>query len=425
MVTVAVEGCCHGALNTIYESLKPDVKLLLICGDFQAIRNTTDLQTLNVPAKYRQPGDFPDYYSGVRKAPVLTIFIGGNHECSSYMRELQYGGWVAPNIYYLGEFGSVWYKGIKITGALGIWNARSFYTKQRLDYLLPYDASSLRLVYHLKPKNLLKLLLSGRSDVCMSHDWPQGIWKFGNERELLRKKKFFKEDMQSGKLGSPGARAALERLEPRYWFSLHLHVKFTATFERNVEVVVKPETTDEIALDMDAESADNDEGISGIDDNMSEEKRKRRKVIKKTLFLALDKCLKGRSFMDTLEIEPDEEHPSAKSGSLHYDARGLAVQMVVERFIKNNSDQWRALDPQVILNLALLRVALIEELEKAVEEETTKLERESPDLVVPNNFEITAPTMNTTPLPPLQYWPNPQTQHLCLEFKLLLPSHEA
>ena len=43
------------------------------------------------------------YYSGEKKAPVLTIFIGGNHEASNHMQELSYGGWVAPNIYYLGR----------------------------------------------------------------------------------------------------------------------------------------------------------------------------------------------------------------------------------------------------------------------------------------------------------------------------------
>lgn len=42
------------------------------------------------------------YYSGEKKAPVLTIFIGGNHEASNHLQELPYGGWVAPNIYYLG-----------------------------------------------------------------------------------------------------------------------------------------------------------------------------------------------------------------------------------------------------------------------------------------------------------------------------------
>lgn len=43
------------------------------------------------------------YYSGEKTAPILTIFIGGNHEASNYLAELPYGGWVCPNIYYMGE----------------------------------------------------------------------------------------------------------------------------------------------------------------------------------------------------------------------------------------------------------------------------------------------------------------------------------
>lgn len=56
------------------------------------------------------------YYSGEKKAPVLTIFIGGNHEASNYLQELPYGGWVAPNIYYLGRAGVVNFGGIRIGG---------------------------------------------------------------------------------------------------------------------------------------------------------------------------------------------------------------------------------------------------------------------------------------------------------------------
>ena len=46
---------------------------------------------------------FHRYYSGEKTAPILTIFIGGNHEASNYLCELPYGGWVCPNIYYMGE----------------------------------------------------------------------------------------------------------------------------------------------------------------------------------------------------------------------------------------------------------------------------------------------------------------------------------
>jgi lariat debranching enzyme len=40
-------------------------------------------------------------------APVLTLVVGGNHEASNYMLDLFHGGWLAPNIYYLGAAGVV------------------------------------------------------------------------------------------------------------------------------------------------------------------------------------------------------------------------------------------------------------------------------------------------------------------------------
>lgn len=57
---IAVEGCCHGELDKIYETIaymekKEGVKvdLLLCCGDFQAVRNEEDMKCMAVPAKYR------------------------------------------------------------------------------------------------------------------------------------------------------------------------------------------------------------------------------------------------------------------------------------------------------------------------------------------------------------------------------------
>lgn len=56
---VAVEGCAHGELEKIYETIQSieneegfKVDLLLCCGDFQATRNLDDLQTMAVPQKY-------------------------------------------------------------------------------------------------------------------------------------------------------------------------------------------------------------------------------------------------------------------------------------------------------------------------------------------------------------------------------------
>ena len=41
-----------------------------------------------VSPKYYSMQSFHKYYSGEKKAPVLTIFIGGNHEASNHLWEL-------------------------------------------------------------------------------------------------------------------------------------------------------------------------------------------------------------------------------------------------------------------------------------------------------------------------------------------------
>ncbi|KAI8426186.1 hypothetical protein MSG28_005120, partial [Choristoneura fumiferana] len=98
---IAVEGCAHGELEKIYECIETlqereefRIDLLICCGDFQSVRNKDDLLSMAVPEKYQNICTFYKYYSGEKQAPVLTIFIGGNHEASNYLQELPYGGWV-------------------------------------------------------------------------------------------------------------------------------------------------------------------------------------------------------------------------------------------------------------------------------------------------------------------------------------------
>lgn len=62
---IAIEGCCHGELDKIYDTLQYlerreniKVDLLLICGDFQAVRNRADLECMAVPKKYQQLNTF-------------------------------------------------------------------------------------------------------------------------------------------------------------------------------------------------------------------------------------------------------------------------------------------------------------------------------------------------------------------------------
>jgi lariat debranching enzyme len=233
-VKVAVVGCCHGELDTIYTKITtlPDhlhPELLIICGDFQSLRTESDFSSIAMPDKYKRLGDFHEYYTGKKKAPVLTIFIGGNHECGDYLTQLPHGGWVAPQIWYMGFSGIVWFKGLRIAGISGIYKDFDFY-QQRLE-TTPLVGRAVRSVYHTRFEDVLQMLLIRDLNVnCfISHDWPVGIVYHGDMEKLLRRKPFFRGDIEKGQLGNPWYMTLLNQLMPNYWFSAHLHVKFEAT----------------------------------------------------------------------------------------------------------------------------------------------------------------------------------------------------
>jgi lariat debranching enzyme len=179
---VAVEGCCHGSLSAIYDTIhqyesnkSTKVDLLLICGDFQALRSEHDFPSLAVPPKYYSLGTFHQYYSGAKRAPLLTIVIGGNHEASNYMWELYHGGWLAENIYYLGAAGSVIVNGLRIAGASGIYKDGDYnkggsdtwiwgegeltpwYVVGRFE-TVPYNHSTMRSTYHTRKYDITRLM---------------------------------------------------------------------------------------------------------------------------------------------------------------------------------------------------------------------------------------------------------------------------
>ena len=56
----------------------------------------------------------------------MLLAVGGNHEASNHLWELYHGGWVAPNIYYLGHAGVVNFGGARIAGLSGIFNDRHY-----------------------------------------------------------------------------------------------------------------------------------------------------------------------------------------------------------------------------------------------------------------------------------------------------------
>ena len=237
---IAVEGCGHGTLDAIYTSVAhsceirgwPDVDLLIICGDFQAVRTQQDLNVTAMPEKYRQMGDFWAYYYGHKTAPYLTVFVGGNHEASNHLSELYYGGWVAPNIYYLGAANVIRFGPVKISAMSGIYEERD-YNKNHHERL-PYSSQGMRTIYRLREVDVRKLLAyRSQVDIGISHDWPRAIEWLGDHQTLFRIKNFLLQESLQDQLGSKGAIDVLDRLRPAHWFSAHMHFQFVA--EKNHE----------------------------------------------------------------------------------------------------------------------------------------------------------------------------------------------
>jgi lariat debranching enzyme len=352
-VTIAIEGCCHGELDGIYERLarheqstgRP-IDLLLCCGDFQSVRNIADFHSMAVPPKYRTLGSFYRYYSGQQRAPILTVFIGGNHEASQPLQELYYGGWVAPNVYYLGAAGVVRYKGIGIGGISGIYKSHD-YKKGRFE-TFPLDNSALRSIYHVREVDVYRLKCYAQTartirpaspvvNIMLSHDWPRGIEHHGNTEGLLKKKPFFRDEVQQNCLGSPPNEELLLAIKPPWWFSAHLHVKFKATMRHSKEKDVKQQHKLQLTPSQVIKSSSASAPLSTTTEERPNQTTEFIAMTGEdpcsgadltdmmTQFLSLDKCLPRRHFLSIVHIEKPLGREDDNSSGLSYDPEWLAV----------------------------------------------------------------------------------------------------
>ncbi|XP_065211972.1 lariat debranching enzyme B isoform X1 [Planococcus citri] len=370
---IAIVGCAHGKLDQIYDNLKRDhrnekIDLVICCGDFQAARNESDLQCMAVPPKYRSMGSFYKYYSGEKQAPVLTLFIGGNHEASNFMQELPYGGWVAPKIYYMGYAAVIRVGPLRIGGLSGIHKPFDF--DKGHHERAPYEEGSLRSVYHIRNIEVFRLKqVSGVMDIMLSHDWPQEVYNSGCIKTLLMNKPYFKREVDANTLGNKPCKELLDHLKPNYWFAAHLHTKFSALVDHKCK------------------------------ENPGENR--------KTAFLALDKCLPRRKYHEIIDIPSDENNSEIE---LYYDLEWLTILHLTDHLMSSrkstnsmpnstsSGERWMFTPTEDEKNFVLLRM--------------------NNDLKIPLNFERTARcyeynrNSRSKPDPPKAI-PNPQTEIFC------------
>lgn len=317
-IHVAIQGCAHGQLRRIYESVnslknKPDI--LLILGDFQSLLTKYDFKTCAIPPKYAKLGDFHLYYTGQLKAPVLTVFIGGNHENMGQLTKLPYGGYVAENIYYMGACNVINFMGIKLGGISGIYNEYDHLHERTEWDQIDWNREK-RNTYHVRDSELVPLaMMKSPISLIMSHDWPTEIAKYGDLKKLLKQKPYFKDEINDNTLGSPLNFYLLKKLRPEWWVSAHLHVFFTAEYKHDRKL-----NEDEIDLDLDLDMkvSTNKDGGKVADDDQNQ--------CTETKFMALDKC-KGADttkHLTQISLEYDENHPTCKDRALYWDPEFLA-----------------------------------------------------------------------------------------------------
>lgn len=334
---VAVQGCCHGELNKVFATVDRmhkanPIDLLIILGDFQSIRTPEDFKSISVPAKYQKMGDFHQYYNNDQfKAPVFTIIIGGNHESMRHLMQLPFGGYIANNMFYMGYSGVIWFKGLRIAGLSGIWKHWDFEkirpTVEELDSSQMWS-KRVRELYHVRKSDILPLFMIHRPiDVCISHDWPAGVAQYGDVDQLLRIKPFFERDIKKGELGNPLTWDLLRRLQPKWWFSAHLHVKYKATIKHGKRGITsrdqkkrQKKNDDEIDLDLDFDDNNSDDSNEdGYQDDPKE-----------TSFLSLDKCMPRRQWLEVIEIETSSEN-EFQDDRLYWDPEYISALQLLDK----------------------------------------------------------------------------------------------
>ncbi|KAI0039576.1 DBR1-domain-containing protein [Auriscalpium vulgare] len=354
---IAVQGCCHGELNTIYNQIARleaqngyKVDLLLICGDFEAMRNRRDVETMAAPQRYRRLGEFYKFYTGEATAPLPTIVIGGNHEASSYMWELYHGGWLAPRIYFLGHAGCVQVDGIRIAGLSGIFKRRSFY--QGHHERAPYNKSTVRSIYHLREYSLRRMALLSTPDIILSHDWPSEIVHHGDLAGLLDDRPQFEEDIAKGRFGAPPLMDLLLNLKPPRWFAAHMHVRFEANVIHEAGesakdasntmpwAAIPPSTYEDSPRPRERSARLYRKAEGRYDFGVEEDPGMPTPTTQpSTRFVGLDKCVFGTDFLEVIDVPVPSGHAATVAPVVAFDPEWLAITRAFHPFLSTTERQ--------------------------------------------------------------------------------------
>jgi hypothetical protein len=284
-----------------------------------------------------------------------------------------------------------------------------------------------------------------RVDIMVSHDWPLGIEQHGDTEGLLRRKPYFREEVQRNDLGSGPNREVLDIIQPKWWFSAHLHVKFKATvsFQKQQNSPSESDSLTSLVPSQintpKASSKSSSPEASSTTDERSKEKEnvsgdKREDAIdtpatefhslesnnpcaepdltdQMTQFLALDKCLPRRQYLSMLHVPIDVPKEEVR---LEYDLEWLAILRKTHKL--TSKERRRVEVPSEIVEISDSDISWVLD--------RLKGEAVEPTLTIRDSFSATVPSyshpMFRQSVRPLPVMGNPQTDNL---FKILELDH--
>jgi lariat debranching enzyme len=229
---IMVTGCLHGEwellVRTVNELLHDGtvIDLIIVAGDCETMRTEEDLKSYKAPPRYQVMGTFHKVYNGELHLPRLTLLIGGNHEASDVLHVLPFGGWLAPNVFYLGRACSVSFGDTVITSLSGLWKPEDYWRPVNEAYPIRSEEDKAT-TYHIRAFSDFQLHGLTKTDLFVSHDWPAGIPdKCGGAYLQSRRPDLIDSDRQHS-FGLPHGLKLVQNLNPGSWFAAHHHIPFS------------------------------------------------------------------------------------------------------------------------------------------------------------------------------------------------------
>jgi len=221
--TFALLGDVHGymhpmvaLLERVQRKMKISLDFALQVGDFEPHRHEEDLRSMSAPSKYKQLGDYADFYNGRARFPCPIYFIGGNHEPYGWLEQHPEGFTLSPQCHYLGRTSSMHMQDIdlRVGGLTGIFE----------DEVFAHLRPSVELIDHISNKEFITfrehdvdaMLALPKPDVLLVHDWPEGL-SAGVSRQ--------------GSMGNAYTRLLVDLLEPKLVACGHMHHAYEEIIE--------------------------------------------------------------------------------------------------------------------------------------------------------------------------------------------------